>query len=201
MSQKSLEPRLPRNAQKLRSRDRIVDLLLLGIISQNPPHKHGIKDVTRLARAREALFGEVNEKGQKSTRNLVSLFPIIAEAMKADQDQMTRFLKGVQTPAVQAEWEEKLKDGELSFRGLAKKYAPDFAKEMTTQGSTEDWLRRAIKEIGVTAQDMAELEGLFYGDSPKAERLQRVFDDLKTFGIDCKNPVGTEITNITPKQD
>lgn len=201
MSQKSLEPRLPRDEQKQRSRDRMIDLLLLGIIAKNPAHAPRIKDTTRLARAREALFGEKNKRGQKSTRNPILLFPIIAEALKADRDQMMRFLKGVQTPEVQAEWETKLAESEPSFRGLAKKYAPDFAKEMTEQGSTEDWLRRAIEEITVTSQDMAELEGLFYGGSPKAERLQRIFDDLKSLGVECKNPIGIESADITPKQD
>jgi len=198
---KSLEPRLPRDKQKQRSRDRIIDLLLLGIITKNPPHKHGIKDATRLARAREALFGDKNEKGQKSTQSPAHLFPIIAEALKADRDQMMRFLKGAQTLEVQAEWETKLAEGEPSFRGLAKKYAPDFAKAMTEKTSTEDWLRRAIKYITVTSQDMADLEGLFYGDSPKAERLQRIFDDLEAFGINCENPIGTKSADITPKQD
>lgn len=201
MPPKSLEPRLPRDEQKQRSRDRMIDLLLLGIIAENPPHKHGIKDATRLARAREALFGEINEKGQKSTQSPAHLFPIIAEALKADRDQMMRLLKGAQTQEVQAEWEDKFVDNEPSLRGLAKKYAPEFAKVMTTQGSTEDWLRRAIKDIVVTGQDMAELEGLFHGDSPKAKRLQRIFDDLKALGINCENPIGTENADITPMPD
>ena len=72
---------------------------------------------------------------------------------------------------------------------------------MTMQESTEDWLRRALAKLDVTAQDMADLEGLFYGDSPKAERLQRIFDDLRALGIDTVNPVGTESDGITPKQD
>ena len=201
MPPKSLEPRLPRKDQKERSRDRMIDLLLLGIISENPAHIPGIKDTTRLARAREALFGEKNQRGQKPTQNPVLLFPIIAEALKADMDQMMRLLKGVQIPEIQAEWAARLSEAEPSFRGLAKKYAPDFAKAMTEKSSTEDWLRRAIKDISVTGQDMADLEGLFYGDSPKVQRLQRIFDDLKALGIECENPVGTESADITPKQD
>jgi len=179
----------------------MIDLLMLGIISENPAHVPGIKDTTRLARAREALFGEKNERGQKSTRDPLLLFPIIAEALKADRDEMMRLLKSLQTPEVQVEWEARLSEAEPSFRGLAKKYAPDFVKAMTEMSSTEDWLRRAIKDISVTGQDMADLEGLFHGDSPKAERLQRIFDDLKALGIECKSPIGTGSADITPKQD
>jgi len=201
MPQKSLQPRLPREEQKRLSRDRMINLLLLGIIAANPIENGKTKDVTRLARARAALFGDDNNQGQKPTHNPVLLFPIIAEALKADRDQMMHLLKGAQKPEVQAEWDAKLTEAEPSFRGLAKKYAPDFAKAMTATTSTEDWLRRAIDEIKVTGHDMADLEGLFHGDSPKAERLQRIFDDLNGHGIACKNLIGTETTDITPKQD
>ncbi|MCQ2002871.1 hypothetical protein [Rhizobium sp. NRK18] len=201
MPPKSLQPQLPRDEQKLRSRDRMIDLLLLGIIAANPIENVKTKDVTRLARARAALLGDENNQGQKPTHNPVLLFPIIAEALKADRDQMMRLLKSAQKPEIQVEWDAKLAEAEPSFRGLAKKYAPDFAKIMTATTSTEDWIRRAIDDISVTGQDMADLEGLFHGDSPKAERLQRIFDDLNGLGIACKNPIGTETTDITPKQD
>ncbi|MCM2291427.1 hypothetical protein NAC44_03675 [Allorhizobium sp. BGMRC 0089] len=178
----------------------MIDLLLLGIIIANPIEKGKTKDVTRLARARAALFGDENKQGQKSTHNPVLLFPIIAEALKADRDQMMRFLKSVQKQEIQVEWDAKLAEAEPSFRGLAKKYAPDFAKAMTSMTSTEDWLRRAIDDIPVTEQDMADLEGLFHGDSPKAERLKRIFDDLNGLGIACENPIGTKTTDITPER-
>lgn len=201
MTPKSLASRLPREEQKQRSRDRMIDLLLSGIIAANSPHLEGIKDTTRLARAREALFGDKNEKGQKSTRDPVLLFNIIAEALKADRDQMLRLIKDRQKPETRAELEATLDEAEPSFRSLAKKYAPDFAKTMTTTGSTEDWLRKALNEISVTGQDMADLEGLVHGDSPKAKRLQRIFDDLNALGIACKNPIGIETDDLTPKQN
>lgn len=201
MSPKSLAPRLPREEQKRRSRDRMIDLILLGIIAEHPIENKKIKGVTRLARARAALFGDENKQGQKSTHNLVLLFPIVAEALKTDRDQIMRLLRSAQKPEVKAEWDTKLAEAEPSFRGLAKKYAPAFAKAMTATTSTEDWLRRALDEIAVTGQDMADLEGLFHGGSPKAERFQRIFDDLNGLGIACKNPIGTETTDITPKRD
>ncbi|WP_340160258.1 hypothetical protein [uncultured Hoeflea sp.] len=77
-----------------------------------------------------------------------------------------------------------------SLRGIAKKHAPDFAKPSVLPESTEDWLRRAIKEMSLTGNDMAELEGLFRGDSPKAERLRRIFEDLQALGMASCDPLG-----------
>lgn len=201
MSLKSLAPRLPRDKQRQRSRDQMIDLLLLGIIAAYPAPTDKVNDLTRLARAREALFGEKNKKGRKSTHNLIRLFPIIAEALKGERDRMMRMTMGLQKPDVQAEWKAILAEAEPTFRGLAKKHTPSFANAMTQEKSTEDWLRRAIKNISVTAQDMAELSSLYYGDGPKAAILRSAFESLNDLGIASKSTIGIETTEITTKQN
>jgi hypothetical protein len=190
MSKKSLEPRLPREKQKRRSRDRMINLLLQGIIAANPHHNPTATPEARLAKAREALLGEKPSKGRKAIQEDVKLFPLLEEALKADRDQMLRLLMSAQEPEVQAQWKEELAEEDPSLRGIAKKHAPNFAKPSVLPDSTEDWLRRAIKEMSVTGNDMAELEGLFRGDSPKAERLRRILEDLQALGIASCAPLG-----------
>lgn len=201
MSPRDLKPRVPRGEQKQRSRDRMINLLLQGIIAANPHHDATVTAETRLAHAREALFGEKSAKGRTAMREDLKLFPLVEAALKAEKDKMKRAFIGVQRPDTQAEWTKELAEDGISMRRIAKKHASVFAKPMTMQESTEDWLRRALAKLDVTAQDMADLEGLFYGDSPKAEFLQRIFDDLRALGIDAMNPVGTKSEGIAPEQD
>lgn len=201
MPPRSLEPRLSWAEQKERSRDRMINLLLQGIIAAHPHHDDRVTDEVRLARSREALLGETLGRGRTTIREDVKLFPLIGQALKAEMDKMKRAFIGVQRPETQAEWQRELAEDQKSMRGIAKEHLSSFAKPSVQPASTADWLRRALAKLDVTAQDMADLEGLFYGDSPKAERLQRIFDDLRALGIDAANPLGTESTDMTPKQD
>jgi hypothetical protein len=189
MPPKSLQPQLPRDEQKRRSNDRLINLLLMGIIAKNDHHS-GEAPETRLAKAREALLGGKPARGRKATHDELKLFPLLDEALQAEKLKIKRPGSDEQEPKAEA-----------SRRGLAKKYAPDFTKTMTEEKSTEDWLRRTIKNLPITSTDMADLEGLFHGDSPQIERLQRIFDDLNAIGIAGKNPVGIESAGKTPKQD
>lgn len=162
MSQKSLEPRLSRVQQKQRSLDRMVNLLLQGIIAANPHHNATTTPEARLTKAREALLGEKPSKGRKAIQEHMKLFPLLDEALKIDRDQMLRALIKHHKPEIQADLQKQLSQDSPSFRTIAKKHAPDFAKPSVLSSSTEDWLRRAITELSVTGQDMADLEGLFF---------------------------------------
>ncbi len=168
----------------------MINLLLQGIIAANPHHNPTATPEARLAKAREALLGQKPPKGRKAIQEDVKLFPLLEDALKANRDQMLRLLMSAQKPEVQAQWKEELAEEDPSLRGIAKKHASDFAKPSVLPDSTEDWLRRAIKEMSVTGNDMAELEGLFRGDSPKAERLRRIFEDLQALGIASCDPLG-----------
>tara|TARA_R110002012_G_scaffold77282_13_gene195921 strand:+ start:171333 stop:171686 length:354 start_codon:yes stop_codon:yes gene_type:complete len=97
MSKKSLEPGLPRQDQKQRSRDRMINLLLQGIIAANPHHNPTATPEARLAKAREALLGEKPSKGRKAIQEDVKLFPLLEDALKADRDQMLRLLMSADT--------------------------------------------------------------------------------------------------------
>lgn len=201
MAPKSLEPQLPRDQQKQRSRELAIDLFLMGIIAANPPNDQKDTNTKRLARAREALFGDKNKRGRKSTRDLVGMFPMFAELFKSDRDKSTRLVKRFQTPEVQAEWDAKLAEAELSLRGLAKKYGPQFEKKMTKIESTEDRLRREMANSSPTAQDIADLEGYYHGNSPKAGLLKGIFEDLNGLGIECRYPVGIQTDQLTLGQN
>lgn len=201
MASRSLQPRLAREKQEQRSRDRMINLLLQGIIAANPHHDPTVTDEVRLARAREALLGEALGRGRTSIREDVKLFPLIEEALKAETDKMKRAFVGVQRPETQSQWQRELAEEPKSMRGIAKEHLSSFVKPSAQPESTVDWLRRALAKLDVTVQDMADLEGLFYGDSPRAERLRRIFYDLRALGIDVVNPIGTESGGITPKQD
>lgn len=190
MSEKSLQPRLPRTQQRERTRDLMVNLLLQAIISANLHHDATVTPEARLAKAREALLGEKPSKGRKAIQTHLKLFPLLAEALKADRDQMLNVLLKYQKPEEREKLQGQMSQERPSFRMIAKKYAPEFSKPSVLPSSTEDWLRRAITDLSVTSQDMADLEGLFRGDSAKAERLRRIFADLHALGIESSDPLG-----------
>lgn len=201
MPLKSFKPSLPREEQKQRSRDRMINLLFRGIIDANPHHDPNVTAETRLARAREALLGEKPGRGRKAIQDGVELFPAIQEAFKYEIDKMKRLFLKRQKPEIQEKMERELAEPQKSMRAIAKSYVPEFEKSMTTPESTEDWLRKKLAGLPLTLHDMADLEGLFYGDLPKANRLQHIFDELRALGINNTNPIGAERNGITPKQD
>lgn len=190
MPPKSLEPRLPRDEQKLRSRDRMVNLLLQSIIAANPHHDRTMTPEVRLAKAREALLGEKPSRGRKAIQDDLKLFPLLEDALKVEKDKMKRAVMSAQSDETIAAWTEQLASLDPTMRGIAEKYAAEFSKPMTELDSTKDWLRRTIQKFSVTASDMAELEGLFYGDSEKAKRLRRILEDLEALGIASRGPLG-----------
>lgn len=198
MSKKSLLPRLARTEQKQRSNDRLINILLTAIIKANPNHDPTVKDETRLARAREALLGEPNSRGRKSVKDHLQLFPVYEAAFRVEKDKMRRALLAVQRKEVQGEWTLQLEQDVASETGIAKEFAPEFAREMTDQKSIEDWLRKIIGAISLTSADMADLEGLVAGDSSKAERLKRILADLEAVGIRCQSPFRTEMDDLNP---
>lgn len=198
MSKKSLLPRLPRTEQKQRSNDRLTNILLTAIIKANPHHDPTVKDETRLARAREALLGEPNSRGRKSIKDDLLLFPVYEAAFRVENDKMKRALLSFQDKEVRDEWVKQLQIDVASETGIAKEFAPEFAREMTEQKSIEDWLRKIIGALSLTSADMADLEGLVTGDSPKAERLKRILADLEAVGIRSQSPFRTEIDDLNP---
>ena len=82
MSRKSLHPPLNRADQKERSQERLINLLLSAIVQAYPYHSPNVKDETRIARAKEALFGQRIPRGQKSIKDDLKLFPIYVEALR-----------------------------------------------------------------------------------------------------------------------
>ena len=166
MSKKSLLPRLARTEQKQRSNDRLTNILLTAIIKANPHHDPTVKDETRLARAREALLGEPNSRGRKSTRDDLLLFPVYEAAFRVENDKMKRALLSFQDQEVRDEWVKQLE--------------------------------KDVGALSLTSADMADLEGLVAGDSPKAERLKRILADLEAVGIRSQSPFRTEIDDLNP---
>ena len=201
MSKKSLLPRLPQIEQKLRSNDRLTNILLTAIIKANPHHDPTVKDETRLARARDALLGEPNSRGRKSIKDDLLLFPLYEAALRVEKDRMKRALLSVQDQETQGEWTCQLEQDVASETAIAKRFAPEFLREMPEQKSIEDWLRKIIGTFSLTSADMADLEGLVSGDSPNAQRLQRILDDLEAVGVHSKSPFRTEIDDLNPDTD
>ncbi len=126
------------------------------------------------------------------------LFPLYEAALRIEKDRMKRALLSVQDQETQGEWTSQLEQDVASETGIAKRFAPEFLREMTEQKSIEDWLRKIIGTLSLTSADMADLESLVSGDSPKAERLQRILDDLEAVGIHSKSPFRTEIDDLNP---
>ncbi|WP_350183140.1 hypothetical protein [Devosia marina] len=168
----------------------MVNLLLQSIIVANPHHDSAVTPEVRLAKAREALLGEKPTRGRKAIQDHLKLFPLLEDALKSEKDKMKRATISVQSDRTITEWTEQLASPDPTLRGIADEHAFKFAKPMTEIDSTKDWLRRAIQKLSVTASDMAELEGLFYGNTEKAKRLRRILEDLEALGIETRDPLG-----------
>ena len=179
----------------------MINLLLLSIIDANPHHDPTMTREKRLANSRETLLGEKPARGRKAIQLGVKLFSLLDEAHKAEKHKIMRAVMKHQSPEVQAEWEEEFNKKPRSLRGIAKKHSAAFESPMVKPESTEDQLRRTPKNMQVTAQDMADLEGLFYGNSPKAKRLQNIISELNALGINCSLPPGMKNDELNPKQD
>ncbi len=126
------------------------------------------------------------------------LFPVYEAAFRVENDKMKRALLSFQDQEVRDEWVKQLEKDVASETGIAKEFAPEFTREMTEQKSIEDWLRKIIGALSLTSADMADLEGLVAGDSPKAERLKRIFAELEAVGIRSQSPFRTEIDDLNP---
>lgn len=161
MPLKSFEPSLPREEQKQRSRDRMINLLFRGIIDANPHHDPNVTAETRLARAREALLGEKPGRGRKAIQDGVELFPTIQEAFKYEIDKMKRLFLKRQEPEVQEKIERELAEPQKSMRAIAKSYVTEFEKSMTTPESTEDWLRKKLAGLPLPCTIWLTSKGCF----------------------------------------
>ena len=201
MSKKSLLPPLPRAEQKQHSDDRLVNLLLSAIINAHPHHDPAEKTEVRLAKVREALFGEPLARGRKSIKDDLKLFPVFEDALRREKEQMQRIMFTAQDDDTQRQWQEQFNNPDLSETGIAKKHAPDFMRQEVQPQSTIDFLRKILGGLSITSADMADLEGLIFGNSPKAERLQRILTDLAAIGIHSKSPFRTEMDDLNPDTD
>lgn len=198
MSTKSLQPRLPRSEQERRSQERLVNLLISAIVQAYPYHSPDVKDQTRVARAREALFGERIPRGQKSIKDDIKLFPIYAEALRHEVEALEYAISQENRLTPHEQMEDQANTNEKSDAAIAREFSSKIDPRVRAPESTDRWLRKLISEFSLTATDMADLEGLFVGDSPKAERLRRIFSDLEAIGVLSKSPFRTEIDDLNP---
>lgn len=201
MSRKSLHPPLSRADQKKRSQDRLINLLLSAIVQAYPYHSPNVKDETRIARAKEALFGERIPRGQKSIRDDLKLFPIYAEALRQEIGALGNPVRQQKASTKNDQHEYRSAPDGKSDAEIAREFSSEVEPRVRVPESTDRWLRKVISEFSLTGQDMADLEGLLAGDSPKALRLRRILTDLEEIGVLSKTPVRTENGDLSPETD
>ena len=201
MSRKSLSPPLSRADQKKRSQERLINLLLSAIVQAYPYHSPNVKDETRIARAKEALFGERIPRGQKSIKDDLKLFPIYVEALRHELGALGDPVRQQEASTKNEQPERRVAADGKSDAEIAREFSSKVEPRMRVPESTDRWLRKVISEFSLTGQDMADLEGLLAGDSPKSERLQRILADLEAIGILSKSPVRTDIGDLNPETD
>lgn len=195
-SKSSLGTKISREEQKRRSRDRHVNHLLLRIILAHPDPTRSTTPEQRLARAREALLGVKSSSGRPSQIDDYALFHMNANQRKGEMDSMMRALRHLLPDEVRTRWDAIISRDPESIHAIATRMAEEgLGQSVQSQSSYIDRLRRKAADLNLTTQDMADIEGLIYGNSDWAHRIETILDGLNRLGIPSKVPLGYNTGN------
>jgi len=179
--------------QKRRTRDRHIDVLLMAIIRANPHHNRDSVP-SRLQAAREALLGEKPRIGNPPVFDDIELFHIVAEMRRKDESNwMAHALLHLQSDDGRAAMQAEIERAPDSIRKAARKrsHALLGAHHHLEEGVVDRLRHKAPKaRDAFTSQDMAELEGLANGDSPRVTMICNAIEALMALGIDTVDPWG-----------
>lgn len=156
----------------------------MSIISANPHHDQAVTDEKRLNDAREALFGEKPSRGQAEKNDELTLFSIVSELRKSEIDDIRPVgwsgLDAEERAQMIAERDRKPKSARASaleqvpnVPGPSHRESENIAKRLQRKAAKSDF----------TLQDMADLEGLAYGKSPKAKLIKEILEGLNRLGL------------------
>ena len=177
--------------QKRRTRDRHIDVLLMAIIRANPHHNRDSVP-SRLQAAREALLGEKPRSGNPPIFDDVELFHIVAEMRKKHESNwMAHALLHLQSDEGRAALQAEIERSPDSIRKAARKRARALlgADHNQEEGVVDRLRHKAPKaRRAFTSQDMAELEGLANGDSPRVTMVRNAIEALIALGIETADP-------------
>lgn len=176
--------------QKRRTRDRHIDVFLMAIIRANPHHNPTVTEVARLKAAREALLGEKKPAGRTPTYDELERFHIATERRKGESDKVARWLL-TRFPGEDAlaPLQNEIDREPDSDREAARKQVPNLRDtENREESSLIDHLRRKTASKPFTSQDMADLQGLANGDSPRVGMIRDAIETLRVLGIAVEDP-------------
>lgn len=109
---------------------------------------------------------------------------------KPETDKLTRALISHGSEAAREAWQTEVDRKPDSIREASRKQAAT-ARSYPGQApdAVAERLRRKAIAVSLTTQDMADIEGLIYGGSPKAQQLEELAEGLKRLGIKVGDPV------------
>lgn len=154
-------------------------LLLSIILAYDYPADRKATAEARLARARLALFGERPPPGRSRINDDVPLFHIASEVRKSERDALMRALLRRVSDDVQRDWEVEIHRKPLSARAASREQAAKL-KGASSESSVER-LRHAAQRL--STKDLADIEGLIYGNSHQAVLLSELRAKLRSLGI------------------
>lgn len=134
--------------------------------------------------------------GRPSQIDDYALFHINADQRKGDMDRMMRALRHLLPDEVRATWDATISRDPESVHALATRMAQENqSQSVHSPSSYVDRLRRKAAHLNLSTQDMADIEGLIYGNSNKANRVKTILDDLERLGIPSEVPLGYNAGN------
>lgn len=176
-------------AQQRRSRDRYIEFLLMAIIRANPHHASIVTDAARLQAAREALLGEKPSAGRTEMYDELEVFHVVAEIRKGESDWLGRALLHVQPAEGRAALQAEIdREGDSARKAALKQARKLLGPDHNQEEHVADRLRNKAREAGFTSHDMADLEGLANGDSPKVKMIRHAIEALHALGIAAEDP-------------
>jgi hypothetical protein len=114
----------------------------------------------------------------------VALFHLLSETRKHEMDALMRAFTKHVAESAQAEWQAEIDRQPISMRQLAVEQAAT-ARQYPKQNlqAVADRLRRKAIKQSLTTKDMADIEGLLLGGSPRAQLIEELVAGLRRLGI------------------
>ena len=143
---------------------------------------------------RGALFGDKQKVGRKELSDHHAMFAILNEIYKEDIDLLKTWLAGVNPEYSTTDAKAEIEREPLALKTAARKFQ-DLADLQGSQAPSDENLEvrlsRKVKKIQkevaagrFTSNDMAVLEGIFYGNSPRMEIVNNILKLLVELGVD-----------------
>jgi hypothetical protein len=120
------------------------------------------------------------------------MFHVLTEMRKPELDRLRRTILPMLNEPERTEVQVELDRPQTKLATIAKRLAKLWPRENVEPQHVADRLRRHVRKSNFTAADMADLEGLVYGNSPRSETIRSVLAGLQRLGVKVEIPWPTK---------